>query len=76
MASSDSVSSPIVLAGNLTVTPTAGTRLTLSGGIAQSSAASLTLNGRGELILSGSNTYTGGTDVVEGTLVAMSQRDP
>ena len=61
---------PVTLNGNLDVSPSAGSRLTISGNISQSttSASSLTLNNSGELVLSGSNTYTGGTEVDEGTL--------
>ena len=64
------ISAPITLAGNLSVAPTAGSTITLSGDISESVAGSaLSLDDAGTLILSGSNGYTGGTDVNAGTLV-------
>ena len=51
----------------------AGSSLTLSGGIGENSPGmSLTEDGGGLLILSGTNTYTGGTTVDAGTLVLAS----
>ena len=56
-----------MLAGNLAVSTPAGDSLELSGDVS-GDAASLTLGGGGQLILSGSNDYTGGTTVNAGTL--------
>ena len=71
LSATHSIAAPLVLAGPLTVDPTAGTELSISGGISQSPAGqSLTLDGPGELILSGTNSYTGGTFVEAGTLIA------
>ena len=60
---------PVVLGSNLTVTATTGSELTVSGPISQGSPGkSVTFSGGGELILSGSDSYTGGTTVSGGTL--------
>ncbi len=64
------ISAPIILAGNLSVAPTANSTLTLSGDISESvTGSALSLDDAGMLILSGSNGYTGGTFVNAGTLV-------
>ena len=66
---SNAIAANTILADNLWITPSAGTTLEISGNVSQSSAAeSLTLCGPGTLVLSGSNTYTGGTIVSAGTL--------
>jgi autotransporter-associated beta strand protein len=58
----------VTINGNRAVTVSANT-LTVGGGIGQSGGArSLTKNGNGTLILTGTNTYTGGTTVNRGTL--------
>ena len=62
------ISAPLTLADSLTVTPSAGASLSISGAIGQSGTRSLTLAGPGTLILSGTNNYTGGTSVEAGTL--------
>ena len=60
---------PVVLGNNLSVSATTGSRLTISGPISQTSpGTSVTLSGGGVLILSGSDTYTGGTTISDGTL--------
>ena len=60
---------PVVLGSNLTVSATAGSSLTVSGPITEASpGTSVTLTGSGQLILSASNTYTGGTTISGGTL--------
>jgi probable HAF family extracellular repeat protein/autotransporter-associated beta strand protein len=70
---SHSITANVTLNGSLVVTPTAGTALQISGDIGVGLAgAGLTLNGPGELILSGSNTFGGGTTVYEGTLLVVS----
>jgi autotransporter-associated beta strand protein len=67
------ISSPITLAGNLNVAPSAGSTLALDGNITQSgSGSSLTLDDAGTLILGGSNSYTGGTTVNAGTLYVLN----
>ena len=66
------ISAPLVLANSADVAPAAGTQLTVSGDVSETpakSGLSLTLSGPGTLILSGSNSYTGGTDVAAGTLI-------
>ena len=61
------VAVPILLASNLDVSSSG--RLTLSGNLSDGGLAkSLTLDGGGTLVLSGSDTYGGGTDVRTGTL--------
>ena len=67
LAGSHTVSAPLVLAGNLAVSTSVGDSLELSGDVS-GEAASLTLSGGGQLILSGSNLYGGGTVVNAGTL--------
>jgi autotransporter-associated beta strand protein len=63
------ISAPIVLEGNLTVSATAGGALDLSGSVSDGGAhLGLTLSGNGALILSGTGSYTGGTTVAGGTL--------
>ncbi len=60
---------PVVLGNNLSVSATTGSRLTISGPISQTgTGASVTLSGGGVLILSGSDTYTGGTTISDGTI--------
>ncbi len=67
------ISAPITLAGNLNVSPSAGSSLSLSGHISESvPGSSLSLDDAGTLILSGSNGYSGGTFVNAGTLVVQS----
>ena len=64
------IAAPVTLASNLTVSATTASRLTISGKIGQSGGAwSLTLSGGGELVLSGTDSYTGGTLVEAGTLI-------
>lgn len=57
----------------MTITPFSGATLVISGNLSESSTGeSLTLAGPGTLVLTGSNTYTGGTDVAAGTLEILS----
>ena len=65
-AGNQTIDAPVVLNSNVVVVPAAGSRLTVSGSIG-GTGSSLTLDG-GKLILSGQNTYTGGTKIVAGTL--------
>ena len=64
-----SITAPMTLAGNLDISPSAGTLLAISGNIGESvTGLSLTLDNAGTLILSGSDGYTGGTYVTAGTI--------
>ena len=67
---------PVVLAGNLAVNVSAEAVLDLSGSISQAAetTASLSLSGGGELILSGTSDYSGGTTIEGGTLYATNSR--
>jgi autotransporter-associated beta strand protein/probable HAF family extracellular repeat protein len=65
----NAIDAPIILGSNLSVSATTGSVLTIAGGISESGGSySVNLIGGGELILSGSNDYTGGTTVSAGTL--------
>ncbi len=67
------INAPIVLGSNLSVTATTGSALTIAGGISESSpSTSVSVSGGGELILSGADTYTGGTNVSAATLAITS----
>ncbi len=67
------INAPIVLGSNLSVTATTGSALTIAGGISESSpSTSLSVSGGGEVILSGTDTYTGGTNVSAATLAITS----
>jgi autotransporter-associated beta strand protein len=63
------VANAITIAGDPVFTPPAGTAQTLSGVISDGgSPGILDMQGPGTLVLSGANTYTGGTAVSAGTL--------
>ena len=65
------VGAPILLEGNLVVSSSGSVEL--SGELSDSGLAkALTLDGDGELILSGTGSYTGGTFVDSGTLILTS----
>ena len=72
-AGTDTITGPLELDSNVTVLPVAGTPLTIAGGI--SGAGGLTIGGvpgtpgQGTVILSGANSYSGGTTVAAGTLI-------
>ncbi|MGA2254373.1 MAG: autotransporter-associated beta strand repeat-containing protein, partial [Thermoguttaceae bacterium] len=67
----NTIAAPITLASNLSVSASTGSALTITGPISESGGSrSLTFGGNGELILSGPNTYSGGTTVGAGTLLA------
>ena len=63
------IAAPVVLGSNLSVAATPGSTLSVSGPISESNAGTtLSVSGGGTLVLSGSNTYSGGTTVNAGTL--------
>ena len=71
---SHSITAPVILAGALSIQPTAGMTLNILGNISEMSvgSGSLSLDGPGTLILGGSDSYTGGTTLTAGTLIATS----
>lgn len=71
-SSADAISAPLTLADSLIVT-NRGT-LTVSGGIS-GSGKGLTKTGSGTLILSGANTYSGGTAVTGGGTLQLGATD-
>jgi autotransporter-associated beta strand protein len=68
----NTISAPIILDSNSSASVAAGDTLTLSGNISDVGGKSLTLIGPGTTILSGTNSYTGGTTLNSGTLDANS----
>jgi len=70
-AGEDTISAPVALQSNLVVLPAAGSQLTISGGIS-GAGQSLSIDGQGTVILSGADSYTGGTTVSAGTLTVTS----
>ena len=67
------ISAPVILAGNLIVSPSLGSRLRSAATSARTPVgSSLTLSNSGTLVLSGSNTYSGGTLVDAGRLILTS----
>ena len=66
---SNTISAPVVLNSNaaITVINTSDT-LTISGNITETGGLSIDNPGNGFVLLSGTNTYGGGTTVVEGNL--------
>ena len=67
LSGTHTISAPVVLAGSLAVSTTGGGVLDLSGSVSEATPRSgaIVLNG-GELILSGTGSYTGGTTVNSG----------
>jgi fibronectin-binding autotransporter adhesin len=67
------INAAVILADNLTLSPAASSTLAILGNISQTGGTfSLTMSNSGELILSGSNSYGGGTFVTAGILLAAS----
>jgi len=66
-ASSDTITGPLAFEGSVNVLPAAGSSLGISGSI--SGAGALIVDAAGTVVLSGVNSYTGGTTVAAGTLV-------
>ena len=65
----NTIAAPITMGNNLSITASTGSVLTIASTIAESSSGtSLSFGGGGELILGGTNTYTGGTIVNGGTV--------
>ncbi len=70
---SHAITAPVALADDLDASVAAGGSLAVSGGVgADSPGLSLTKDGGGLLILSGTDTYRGGTTVDAGTLILTS----
>ena len=62
-----------MLTQDLSIVSPAGTTLTISGNISETSpGTALSLDGPGTLVLSGTNSYSGGTAVTAGTLIVTS----
>ena len=68
LSGSQTIASAATLATSVGVAPQAGSTLAISGIVGGSGG--LVLNGPGTLLLSGSNSYTGGTAVLDGKLIA------
>jgi autotransporter-associated beta strand protein len=67
---SHAITANVLLNDSLTINTSASSTLRISGNIAQNAPGlSLTLNGSGTLVLSGSDNYTGGTEVIAGELI-------
>ena len=78
VSGSHTISAPVALAGALSIDPSVGTTLVISGTISEETAGagSLLLDGPGTLVLGSTttntaNTYSGGTSVTAGTLIVM-----
>ncbi len=73
LSGTHNISAPVVLAGSLAVNTTSGGVLDLSGSVSEASpgTGAITLNG-GELILSGTGSYTGGTTVNNGAVLYLT----
>ena len=73
LSGTHTISAPIVLAGSLAVNTTGGGALDLSGSVSEATPGSgaIVLNG-GELILSGTGSYTGGTTVNNGGVLCLT----
>jgi len=71
VAGKNTISVPVLLTSNLVVSPAAASQLTISGGIS-GTGQSLSVDGPGMVVVSGANSYSGGTIVSAGTLIATS----
>jgi autotransporter-associated beta strand protein len=70
-AGSQTISAPVDMASSVVVSPAAGSKLTISGGIT-GPGKSLTVNAPGTVVLQGANSYTGGTNVSAGKLIVQN----
>jgi autotransporter-associated beta strand protein len=76
ISGTQTISAPILLSTSASFTPDDSGLLSLSGSVGDNGAgmalvlAATGTNGTGQLVLSGSNNYTGGTYVNSGTLIA------
>ena len=67
------ITAPLVLAGSLAVSTSSGGVLDLAGSVSESTKGSaVSIGGSGELVLSGTGSYSGGTVVSGGTLYLTS----
>ena len=66
-SSTDTITSPLALVGSVSISAVSTSSLSISSAI--SGAGALIVDNQGTVVLSGPNTYTGGTIVSEGTLV-------
>jgi fibronectin-binding autotransporter adhesin len=71
-AGNNTISAPIELDSNTAASVAGGDTLTLSGNISDVGGKSLTVSGPGTTILSGANSFSGGTTLSSGTLDANS----
>ena len=67
-ASNTTITQNITLTGNVTVDVASGVTVTINGVISGSSNYTFTKAGNGILVLTGTNTYAGGTNISAGTL--------
>ena len=67
-STSDTISAPLVLADNLSVTNNSGSTLTLSG-VISGAGKSLSKSGAGTLALNGANTFSGGVNLNGGKII-------
>jgi autotransporter-associated beta strand protein len=68
VGNNDTIAVPITLAGNVSFAPSAGSTLTVSGAISGAASNTLSVGGGGRVVLTASNTYSGGTTINGGTL--------
>ncbi len=71
----NSLLSAVALGGNTRVGAAAGSQLTLSGTLSQTTASTLTAAGGGTIVLAGNNSYTGATTVNNGTTLAVASNN-
>jgi fibronectin-binding autotransporter adhesin len=69
-AGNHKIGAPMEFDSAVSSTVAASSTMTLAGNITESGSRSLTINGPGTTVLSGSNNYSGGTTVVSGQLLA------
>jgi len=71
IAGNHTISAPVELDSNASFSSASGASLTVSGSISESGGArALALRGLGPVLITGNNTYSGGTTVASGTLFA------